>query len=131
MSSCTDAQQAVTPPETAGLSSTERFEKALGERAPVRFCLVLYVAGSAPRSMLAVASVRKLCEDHLGELHDLEVVDIYQQPALAEQAGIVAVPALIRRQPAPEITLVGDMTDTHRLLAGLGLPPGRAAGGGA
>jgi circadian clock protein KaiB len=117
----TDEPIATPAPTTgAALSSTERFERALGERAP--YVLVLYVAGSAPRSLLAVANVRKLCEEHLPGSHELEVVDIYQQPSLAEEAGILAVPALIRTQPPPEVRLVGDMADTRRLLLGLGLP---------
>jgi circadian clock protein KaiB len=129
MSSRTD--EPMTPPVQepgAVLSPTERFERALGEQAESPHVLVLYVAGSAPRSLLAVANVRKLCQEHLPGSHELEVVDIYQQPALAEEAGILAVPALIRTQPPPEVRLVGDMTDTRRLLLGLGLPFGSVSG---
>ena len=74
-------------------SATEAFEQALSGRVPGAYELVLYVAGSAPRSLRAVATVRKLCQEYLPDRHALEVVDIYQQPSLAEEAGVLAVPS--------------------------------------
>lgn len=107
--------------EPALPAATEAYEQALAGEQPARYVLVLYVAGSAPRSLRAVAFARRLCDDYLPGCHDLEVVDIYQQPALAEAAGILAVPALIRKLPPPEIMIVGDLSDTAQLVRGLGL----------
>ena len=108
-------------------SATEAYEQALAQ-PHVGYVLVLYVAGSAPRSLHAIRCARQLCEEYLAGCHDLEIVDIYQQPALAEQAGILAVPALVKKQPPPEAMFVGDLSDARRLLQSLGLEP-RPRGG--
>jgi circadian clock protein KaiB len=107
--------------ESTPVSATEAFEQALAQQ-PAHYVLVLYVAGTAPRSLRAVALARKLCQEHLADCHDLQVVDIYQQPGLAEEAGILAVPALVKKEPPPQMTFVGDLSDSQRLLQGLGLP---------
>jgi circadian clock protein KaiB len=115
--------------DVAPTTLTQEFEQALAAGFQSAFySLELYVAGAAPRSLRAIAIVRKLCEEHLAGRYDLQVVDIYQEPFLAEQEGIVAVPALIRRQPLPALRLVGDMSDVHRVRASLGIPPGRTGG---
>jgi circadian clock protein KaiB len=85
--------------------------------------LCLYVAGQTPRSLRAVASIEKICSEHLQGRYRLEVIDIYQQPLLAQGEQIVAVPALIRHLPAPLRMLIGDMSDSERVLIGLDLLP--------
>lgn len=95
---------------------------------PQGYVLILYVAGAAPRSLRAISYVRHLCQEYLSGCHDLQVIDIYQEPAIAERDGIVAVPTLIKKLPAPSRTFVGDMSDADRVLQGLGLS--RKAGGG-
>jgi circadian clock protein KaiB len=116
----------ITPDQVADedrvpvLSSTEEFERALQQVDPT-YELVLYVAGAAPRSLRAIANVRRLCTEYLPDCHALQVVDIYQEPALAERDAILAVPALIKRRPLPMQRLVGDMTDSERVLDGLGV----------
>ena len=97
-------------------------EKAAHDGSPAVYRLVLYVAGSAPRSLRAVAAVRKLCQEYLPGCHSLEVVDIYQQPALAEEAGILAVPLLIKQEPPPEQKFVGDMSNLEAIINSLRLP---------
>jgi len=102
-------------------STTEAFEQALAVRRPQGYVLALYVAGAAPRSLRAIANVRRLCQEHLSDCHELQVIDIYQEPALAERDGVLAVPVLVRRQPLPERSFIGDMSDFDRVLQGLGL----------
>ncbi len=104
------------------LEAVEAFEQVAAR--PPTFELVLYVAGSAPRSLRAIANTRRLCQQIEGD-YDLEIVDIYQQPDLAEEDGILAVPVLIKRQPLPVMRFVGDLSDLGRVAAGLGISPRR------
>jgi circadian clock protein KaiB len=123
-------QEGVTDLPPAGVEATTRgYEEALAHVAAAHFELVLYVAGAAPCSMRAIANIRRLCAEHLPECHELHVVDIYQEPAIAERDGILAVPALIKLKPLPRQAMVGDLTDFRRVLAGLGIT--ERAGGGA
>lgn len=84
-----------------------------------RFVLNLFIAGSSPRSQRAVARVKRLCEGELADRFELKVVDIFQQPELAKEEQIVAVPVLIKRLPRPVRLFVGDMADMKGILAGL------------
>lgn len=86
-----------------------------------RYTLRLYVCGATPCSTRAVENVKGLCEEHLMGRYDLEVVDIYQQPGLAEDDGILAAPTLVRRLPLPLRRLVGDLSDPERVLGRLNL----------
>jgi circadian clock protein KaiB len=85
------------------------------------FVLRLYVAGQSPRSLRAVVNTQKLCAENLHGIYRLEVIDLYQQPQLAQDAQIVALPALIRQLPPPARMVIGDMSDTATVLAGLDL----------
>ncbi|MCG7362918.1 circadian clock KaiB family protein [Roseomonas sp. ACRSG] len=78
--------------------------------------LRLFVAGSSTRSLRTVQELHQLFHQALGEAVDLEVVDIYQQPELAERDGVVAAPTLVRLFPAPVRRLVGDLSDEQRVL---------------
>ncbi|HEX9172437.1 MAG TPA: circadian clock KaiB family protein [Telluria sp.] len=91
---------------------------------PECWILRLYVAGQTPRSLRAVANIHKICADQLGGRYRLEVIDLYQQPQLAQDEQIIALPALIRRLPAPPRMVVGDMSNTDQVLVGLDLQPG-------
>lgn len=84
-----------------------------------RYCFRLFVAGTAPRSLRAVESVRRICETHLADGYELEIVDIYQQPDLAERDGILAAPILLKVSPLPERRIAGDLLDAERVLRGL------------
>lgn len=86
-----------------------------------RYTLRLYVSGATPGSTRAVEKVKALCEEHLPGRYDLEVVDIYQQPGLAEGDQILATPTLVRRLPLPFRRLVGDLSDPERVLGRLNL----------
>jgi circadian clock protein KaiB len=86
-----------------------------------QFVLRLYVTGTTARSTRAIANLREVCEQHLPDRYELEVVDIYQQPELASREQLVAVPTLIKQLPLPLRRLVGDLSNRQRVLAGLDL----------
>ena len=93
-----------------------------------KYLLRLYVTGTTGKSVRAIQNVRRICEDHLKGLYDLEVVDIYKNLPLARGDQIIAAPTLIKRLPAPLRRLIGDMSDEQRVLVGLDLRPRRLRG---
>jgi circadian clock protein KaiB len=90
-----------------------------------RYVLRLYVAGMTPRSMDAIRRVTSFLEENLPGRYDLEIIDIYQKPALVRGEQIVAVPTLIKKLPQPLRRLIGDMQDVEKLFFGLDLRPRR------
>ena len=88
------------------------------------YVLRLYVSGSTAKSGLAIESIKRICEHHLKNRYDLEVIDIYQQPNLAREEQIVAVPTLIKRFPLPLRRLIGDLSNPKKVLFGLDLRMG-------
>jgi circadian clock protein KaiB len=84
-----------------------------------QYVLRLYVAGMTPRSSRAMANIKEICEEYLKGRYDLQVVDIYQQPALAAGHQIIAVPTLIRKLPVPLRRIIGDLSNRERVLIGL------------
>lgn len=88
-----------------------------------RYILRLYVAGMTSRSARAVENVRSFCEKHLEGRYDLQVIDVYQQPALAKSEQLIAAPTLIKKLPLPLRRLIGDMSNEDRVLVGLDLVP--------
>lgn len=101
--------------------STEAFEQALKSPKQEYYVLRLYITGASPQSMRAIASVKKICEENLQGQYELEVVDLYQQPQLAEGEQIIAAPTLIKKLPLPLRRIIGDMSKTERVLVGLDL----------
>lgn len=95
--------------------------ESLAPPSKERYILRLYVSGATPCSTRAVALVKGICEEHLPGRYDLEVVDIYQQPGLAEGDQILATPTLVRRLPLPLRRLVGDLSDPERVLGRLNI----------
>jgi circadian clock protein KaiB len=87
--------------------------------ATPHYVLRLYVTGQTPRSMRSVENLRHLCEKYLKGHFELEVVDIYQQPALAAEGQIIAAPTVIKLMPLPLRRLVGDFSDQERVVLGL------------
>jgi circadian clock protein KaiB len=83
------------------------------------YILKLYVAGQSPKSVNAIANIKKLCEAYLPGRYVLDVIDLYQQPQLAQGEQIIAVPTLIRTRPSPIRRIIGDMSNTERVLVGL------------
>jgi len=101
-------------------------DKQSGTSHEQRYVLRLYVAGVTPRSVKAIETIKRICQENLLGRYELEVIDIHQQPALARGDQIIAVPTLLRKLPAPLRTLIGDMSDEQRVLIGLDLRPGPA-----
>lgn len=85
------------------------------------YLLRLYVTGATPNSVRAIANLKRLCEEHLHGHYELEVIDLYQQPELAEAAQILAAPTLIKELPLPLRRIIGDMSNSERVLVGLDL----------
>ena len=100
--------------------ATEAFEEALKSTAlrRAKYILRLYVSGSSARSLKAVENVKKLCEDYLPD-YDLEVIDIYKDPAAARDEQIIAAPTLVKKLPEPLRKFVGDLSNTKKILVGL------------
>jgi circadian clock protein KaiB len=92
-----------------------------GAAGYAEFVLRLYVTGATARSTRAIASLRQVCEDHLSDRYELEVIDLYQRPELAAGAQVIAAPTLIKRLPLPLRRLVGDLSNQERVMAGLDL----------
>ena len=88
-----------------------------------RWSLTLYVAGASPRSAEAIDTVRRICDEDLAGRVELRIVDVREQPAPAIGEGIVAVPTLVKRGPAPLRRLVGNLADADRVRSGLNLRP--------
>ena len=91
--------------------------------APEFWTLRLYVAGQTPKSILAFANLRRICEDHLAGHYRIEVIDLLEQPQLAQGDQILAIPTLVRKLPEPVRKIIGDLSNTERVLIGLDLLP--------
>ena len=97
--------------------------RAAKAQAKARYVLKLYVAGVTRKSDAAIRSVTEICETHLKDRYDLEIIDIYQQPTLAKGEQIIAAPTLIKKLPLPLRKLIGDMANQDKVLVGLDLRP--------
>jgi circadian clock protein KaiB len=102
--------------------TTARFDAAL-KAEEGDYVLRLYTVGPTPAAQSAISNLRQICEQELKGRYSLEVIDITQRPALAEQEQIVAVPMLIKALPAPVARLVGDLSNREKVLVGLDLLP--------
>ena len=85
--------------------------------------LRLYVAGQTPKAVAALQNLKKLCEEHLAGQYDIEVIDLLKSPQLAKGDQIVAVPTLVRKLPEPVRKIIGDLSNTEKVLVGLDLRP--------
>lgn len=89
------------------------------DRAQVIYILRLFIAGTSPNSVRAITNTKKICDEYLSGRYELEIIDIYQQPEIAEQEQLIAVPLLVRKHPTPERRMVGDMSDLKQVLNSL------------
>jgi circadian clock protein KaiB len=87
--------------------------------------LRLYVAGHTPKSITALKNLKSICEQHLRGVYELEVIDLLEQPQLARGDQILAIPTLVRRLPTPVKKIIGDLSNTERVLVGLDIRPAR------
>ena len=93
------------------------------EMAEEHYLLRLYVAGQTPKSLAAFANLKKICEEHLEGRYQIEVIDLLVNPTLAKNDQILALPTLVRRLPEPMKKIIGDLSNTERVLVGLYIRP--------
>jgi circadian clock protein KaiB len=86
--------------------------------------LRLYVAGQTPKSLQAFANLKKICEEHLKGKYRIEVIDLIENPKLSRGDQILAIPTLVRKLPEPIRKIIGDLSDTEKVLVGLDIKPG-------
>lgn len=94
-----------------------------GAGSEEHYVLRLYVAGSTPRSLAAIRNLRMICEEHLAGRYTVTVIDLMKTPQLARGDQILAIPTLVRRLPAPIKRIIGDLSETEKVLVGLDLAP--------
>jgi len=109
--------------------NTTKDKSGEGKRKAARvvWSLRLYIAGETPRSIAALANLQKICDEHLPGRYRVEVVDLLKNPQLAEGDQIVAVPTLVRRLPPPLKRIIGDLSNSERVIVGLDLRPGEVS----
>jgi circadian clock protein KaiB len=100
------------------MSGYEGLDQAAADQSDM-WHLRLYVAGQSPKSLHAFANLKTLCDEHLAGKYEIEVVDLVEHPGLARSDDILAVPTLVRRLPAPLRKIIGDLSNTERVLVGL------------
>lgn len=88
-----------------------------------RWMLRLYVAGQTPKSLAAFSNLKKICEEHLAGRYQIEVIDLMMNPRLAKDDQILALPTLVRKLPEPMKKIIGDLSNTERVLVGLDVRP--------
>ncbi len=99
----------------------EQYSDVKGLAGKAEYVLRLFVTGASPNSSRAIANLKEICEKHLKGRYKLQVVDVYQQPSVAKNEQIVALPLLIKKSPLPERRMIGDLSDTEKVLKGLGV----------
>src|SRR5512147_1606963 len=97
---------------------------AKSSRSKKAYELRLYVAGQTPKSVAAFANLKKICEEHLAGKYHIEVIDLLKHPQLASGDQILAIPTLVRKLPEPIRKIIGDLSNTERVLVGLNLREG-------
>jgi circadian clock protein KaiB len=95
--------------------------RSKNKETQVEFELTLYVSGASPNSLKAISNIQCIVEEKLKGRYSLNIVDIYQDKSAAVAEQVVALPMLVKRFPLPEKRLIGDMSDTHKVLRGLGI----------
>ena len=80
----------------------------------------LYITGASPNSLRAIANTKNICDEYFNENYELEIIDVHQQPFVAKQENIIALPLLIKKHPLPEKRLIGDMSNIERVLNSIG-----------
>ena len=107
-------------PSTRRTLSKPAKASSAGAKA-AKWIFVLYVSGQTQESLLAFSNIKKICADHLKEKYHIDVIDLLVHPHLAKDDQILATPTLVRRMPQPELRIVGNLSDTQRVVEGLDL----------
>ena len=111
------------------MKKTSAAKKPAARKAPptkrpaAKYDLRLYVAGNTQKSSTALRNLERICDEHLGGEYRIEVIDLLKNPALARGDQILAIPTLVRRLPSPIRKIIGDLSDTSRVLVGLDVKP--------
>ena len=103
--------------------SAAEFEQKVRKTGKEKYLLRLYVAGMTTKSKRAIQNIKQICDEHLKDRCDLEVIDVFRQPVLAKGEQIIATPTLLKQLPLPLRRFIGDMSETERILVGLDLRP--------
>ena len=114
-------QRELPPAGRDGATWTPGVTTTTGAGSPPMYDLRLYVAGQSPKSVRAVENLRRVCEEYLPGRYRIELVDLLEHPQLARGDEIIAVPTLVRKLPEPIRRIIGDLSDTEKLLVGLQL----------
>ncbi len=101
----------------------EQLERLVSASPAARYVLRLYITGSTPQSSRAVENIKAICETRLKGRYELEVIDLYQKPELAQGRQIVVAPTLVKQLPPPLRRLIGDLSNTQRVLLALDIKP--------
>ena len=117
-------KKAVAAKKSSRKSATSSKTKSSDNGDNNSWILRLYVAGQTPKSLTAFANLKRMCEQHLKGLYKIEFIDLVQQPALAASDQIVALPTLVRRLPAPIKRVVGDLSNSEKVIVGMDLMTG-------
>src|SRR3984893_6737594 len=104
-------------------SKPSKRTSASGQEAPIEWDLRLYIAGCTPKCVAAFTNLKKLCEEHLAGQYRIEVIDLIENTQLAKGDQILAIPTLVRKLPEPIKKIIGDLSNTERVLVGLDLRP--------
>lgn len=102
---------------------TASFEQAIAGYDQQHYRLRLYIAGTTPRSMRSLENLKLLCETYLQGRYELEVIDVYQSSVQTKQDSVIAIPTLVKQLPLPIRQIIGDLSDTEKVLLGLDLVP--------
>lgn len=103
------------------MSRARKSGKAPGSAVTTIISLRLYIAGNAPNSVQAIANLEAICREHLVGIHKLEIVDILEHPQRAMADGVLVTPSLAKLSPQPTASVVGNLSDTNKVLLALGL----------
>jgi len=90
-------------------------------KPPPDFKLRLFITGATPNSVRAITNIRNICESYLKDRYELQIIDVYQDSKLAQQEQLIALPLLIKKLPLPERKLIGDLSETEKVLKALGV----------
>jgi circadian clock protein KaiB len=103
---------------------TKAFEEALAAQPDAaHYLLQLFISGSTPRSVRAIRNIRALCEERLQGRYELKVIDVYQHPERLQAERVVVTPTLVKKLPLPLRKIIGDLSDTERVLVALNIVP--------
>ena len=91
------------------------------DKNPEKLVLKLFITGASANSVRAVTNLQEICQKYLNDNYTLEIIDVYQQDEIAEKEELIALPMLLKKSPLPERKLIGDLSDTKKVLKGLGI----------